>query len=79
MSSQRSSTRTRLRSLPDILGVTSEDLIDSTSRSQLRNQIGWLEEKSEYSLLQCPILHENWTGKYDINTAFLNPKIISVR
>ncbi|KAF8142216.1 hypothetical protein K438DRAFT_1450785, partial [Mycena galopus ATCC 62051] len=82
VTSQRSNTSTRLRKAAGaaIFDCKSTDLLSTSVRlKKFRDEIGWYVEEGSsggYSSLDVPILHRNWTGKYDIKTCFLNPVLM---
>lgn len=73
MKSQRSNTSNRIRCQAGtvIYDCGATDLLTSASRRQFRKEIGWNGE--EYASLDVPLLHEDESKEYDINTCFLSP------
>ncbi|KAJ7863762.1 hypothetical protein B0H14DRAFT_2348812, partial [Mycena olivaceomarginata] len=87
MGEQRSQISTCIRhtSGPEIFDCTSQDLLSSNSRSmdQFREQIGWIRDDDapgggRYNPWVCALLHKDFRGTFDIDTAFLNPKLFLV-
>ncbi|KAJ7822281.1 hypothetical protein B0H14DRAFT_2291001, partial [Mycena olivaceomarginata] len=75
---QRGNNSTRLRRTAgaSIFDCSAADLLlPDVRRDKFREQIGWHVEEGTsgaYSSLDVPILHNGWTGEYDIKTCFLN-------
>ncbi|KAJ7851280.1 hypothetical protein B0H14DRAFT_2355356 [Mycena olivaceomarginata] len=75
---QRGNNSTRLRRTAgaSIFDCSAADLLLPDVRcDKFREQIGWHVEEGTsgaYSSLDVPILHNGWTGEYDIKTCFLN-------
>jgi hypothetical protein len=83
MDSQRSNTATRLRKLAAaIFGVNALDLSPSTTRQEkFRSMIGWTMNqhgRGSYSALKVEILHRDYSGVYDRQKVFLNPRLMAV-
>ena len=84
MDSQRSNTATRLRKIAaTIFGVNALDMSPSTTRQEkFRTMIGWTTNqhgRGSYSQLKVEILHRDYSGVYDRQKVFLNPRLIAVR
>jgi hypothetical protein len=84
MDSQRSNTATRLREIAaTIFGVNALDMSPSTTRQEkFRVMIGWTTNQhgqGSYSALKVEILHRDYSGVYDRQKVFLNPRLIAVR
>lgn len=82
---QRSNTSTRVRKVsgPTIFGCTAEVIHNSLTRyEKFRSEIGWVEHEdgnSSYSTWAVEILHKDYNGSFNIDTVFLNPKLMKVR
>ena len=84
MKTQRSNTSTRLRhNCAAIFGVSDSDLLRTEIRKEkFRDRIGWVTISpgvGSYSSVDVEILHKNFSGSYDIKSAFLNPILMWVR
>ncbi|KAJ7768110.1 hypothetical protein DFH07DRAFT_736439 [Mycena maculata] len=84
MGEQRSFISNRIRRVsgPEIFDCKSQDLVTSQSRiEKFRDQIDWIpddddeSEGGKYDPWVCELLHKDFRGKFDIDTAFLNPKL----
>ena len=83
MDSQRSNTATRLRKIAaTIFGVNALDMSPSTTRQEkFHVMIGWTINQPDcgsYSTLKVEILHRDYSGVYDRQKVFLNPRLIAV-
>ena len=83
MQTQRSNTATRLRRHSSALfGVSESDMLRANIRKEkFRERIGWVENDQgigSYSSVDVEILHKNYAGSYNIQTAFLNPILMWV-
>ncbi|KAH9970789.1 hypothetical protein BGW80DRAFT_1326669 [Lactifluus volemus] len=87
MKSQRSNTASRLRGQCAVLfGPSVKDSDLHYSNPQLRNEkfrdrIGWVdngEGSGTFSNLDVEILHKDYSGSFDLKTAFLNPILMRV-
>ena len=83
MKAQRSNTATRLRRHCAVLfGVSECDMLQANIRKKkFRGRIGWVDNdqgSGSYSSVDVEILHKNYSGSYDIQTAFLNPILMRV-
>ena len=77
MKAQHSNTATRLCYHCDVLfGVSESDMLKADiCREKLRGHIGWVDNGQgggSYSSVNVEILHKNYSGSYDFETAFLN-------
>lgn len=84
MDSQRSNTATRLRKVAaTIFSVNALDMSPSATRQEkFRDMIGWTTNqhgRGSYSMLNVEILHKDYSGVYDRQKVFLNPRLIAVR
>lgn len=78
MKAQRSNTATRLRHhCAALFGVSESNMLQSDiRREKFRGRIGWVDNgqgAGSYSSVDVEILHKNYSGSYDMETAFLNP------
>ncbi len=83
MKAQRSNTATRLRRhCAALFGVTDADMLKADIRKEkFRGRIGWVENDQEvgsYSSIDVEIIHKDYSGSYNIQTAFLNPVLMWV-
>lgn len=83
MKAQRSNTATRLRRhCAALFGVSEADmLLPDKRREKFRGRIGWVDSDQgigSYSSVDVEILHKDFTGHYDLRTAFLNPILMWV-
>jgi hypothetical protein len=83
MMSQRSNTATRLRRNSAVLfGVSESDMLKADIRKEkFRGRIGWVNNgggTGSYSSVDVEFLHKDYSGSYDIQTAFLNPILMWV-
>jgi hypothetical protein len=83
MKSQRSNTSTRLRRhCAALFGVSDSDLLRAEIRKEkFRDRIGWVangQGVGSYSSVDVELLHRDFSGSYDIKTAFLNPILMWV-
>jgi len=83
MKAQRSNTATRLRRHCAVLfGVSESDMLQADiRREKLRGRIGWVDNGQgggSYSSVDVEILHKNYSGSYNFETAFLNPILMWV-
>jgi hypothetical protein len=83
MKTQRSNTATRLRRHCAVLFAVSEfDMLQADIRKEkFRGRIGWVNNgqgAGSYSSVDVEILHKDYAGSYDIQTAFLNPILMRV-
>jgi len=77
MRSQRSNTATRLRRhCAALFGVAESDMLCAELRKEkFRMRIGWIENGpgcGSYSSIDVELLHKDFSGSYDIKSAFLN-------
>ncbi len=84
MKTQRSNTASRLRRhCSMIFGVSEPDML----RAEVRKEkfckcIGWVtngQGSGSYLSVDIKILHKDYSGSYDIKSAFLNPILMGVR
>jgi len=79
---QRSNTANRIRHHCAMLfDVSERDMLHAkTRKDKFRGRIGWVEvdEHGSYLSADIEVLHKNYKGTYDINTAFLNPVLMRV-
>jgi hypothetical protein len=57
-------------------------LYANTRKEKFREQIGWVNDdqgSGSYSSVDVEILHKDYSGSYDIKTAFRNPILMWVR
>jgi len=83
MGTQCSNTATRLRhQCAALFGVSESDMLrPDLRREKFRARIGWVENgrgSGSYSSVDVEILHNNYSGSYEIKTAFLNPILMWV-
>ena len=83
MKAQRSNTATRLRRhCATLFGAAESDMLRADLRKEkFRTQIGWIDNGpgcGSYSSIDVEILHKDFSGSYDIKTAFLNPILMWV-
>ena len=83
MKAQRSNTATRLRRhCAALFGVSEADmLLPDKRREKFRGRIGWVDAGQgigSYSSVDVEILHNDFTGHYNLQTAFLNPILMWV-
>jgi hypothetical protein len=83
MNAQRSNTASRLRRHCAVLfGVSECDMLKADIRKEkFRERIGWVSNgqgAGSYSSVDVEILHKDYSGSYDIQTAFLNPILMRV-
>jgi len=84
MKTQRSNTATRLRHHCAMLfGVSEPDMLRAEIRKEkFRERIGWVNNgqgSGSYSSVDVEILHKDYSGSFDIKSAFLNPILMGVR
>ena len=80
---QRSNTATHLcRHCAALFGVSESNMLQSDIRQEkFRGCIGWVDNgqgAGSYSSVDVEILHKNYSGSYDMETAFLNPILMWV-
>lgn len=80
MNAQRSNTATRLRRhCAALFSVSESDMLKADiRREKFRGRIGWVDNGNgvgSYSSVDVEILHKDYSGSYDIKTAFLNPDL----
>lgn len=83
MNSQRSNTATRLRhQCATLFDALESDLLRAETRKEkFRGRIGWVVNDQgfgSYSSVNVEILHKDYSSRYDIKTAFLNPTLMWV-
>jgi hypothetical protein len=83
MKDQRSNTATRLRRhCAALFGVSDTDMLKAVIRKEkFRGRIGWVDNGQgvgSYSSVDVEILHKDYSGSYNIQTAFLNPILMWV-
>jgi hypothetical protein len=83
MKTQRSNTATRLRRHCAVLfGVSECDMLQADIRKEkFQGRIGWVNNGQgvgSYSSVDVEILHKDYSGSYNIQTAFLNPILMRV-
>ena len=83
MKAQRSNTATRLRRhCAALFGISESDMLRTEIRKEkFRSRIGWVDNEcgsGSYSTVDVELLHKDFTGSYDIKTAFLNPVLMWV-
>ena len=83
MKTQRSNTATRLRRHCAVLfGVSECDMLQADIwKEKFRGRIGWVNNGQgvgSYSSVDMEILHKDYSGSYNIQTAFLNPILMQV-
>jgi len=83
MKAQHSNTATRLRRhCATLFGAAESDMLCADLRKEkFQTQIGWIDNGpgcGSYSSIDVEILHKDFSGSYDIKTAFLNPILMWV-
>ena len=83
MKAQHSNTATHLRRHCAVLfGVSESDMLKADiRREKLHGCIGWVDNGQgggSYSSVDVEILHKNYSGSYDFETAFLSPILMWV-
>ena len=83
MKAQRSNTATRLRRhCAALFGVSESNMLQADiRREKFRGRIGWVDNgqgAGSYSSVDVEILHKDYSGSYDMETAFLNPILMWV-
>jgi len=83
MKAQRSNTATRLRRhCAALFGVSESNMLQpDIRREKFRGRIGWVDNgqgAGSYSSVDVEILHKDYSGSYNIETAFLNPILMWV-
>jgi hypothetical protein len=65
-----------------LFGVSEPDMLRADLRNEkFRGRIGWVADghgSGTYSSVNVEVIHKDYSGKFDIKTAFLNPILMWV-